>query len=214
MPVPARPKIYHIVHIDRLASIVADGCLWSDAVIVARQGSGTTIGMGHIKQRRLRLPVRCHEGSFVGEYVPFYFCPRSIMLYVIYRANDPELTYRGGQQPIIHLEADLHRVIEWADANGLRWAVSLSNAGASYAQFRGTIEQLEEVNWHAVASTDFRSADIREGKQAECLIEGSFPWQLVERIGVFSGAHVLPVTNAMRGAAHRPQLEIKPGWYY
>lgn len=66
MPVPARPKIYHIVHIDRLASIVADGCLWSDSVIAGRQGSGTTIGMGGIKERRLRLPVTCHDDTCVG----------------------------------------------------------------------------------------------------------------------------------------------------
>ena len=33
------------------------------------------------------------------------------MLYVIHCANHPELAYRGGQQPIIHLEADLHQHI-------------------------------------------------------------------------------------------------------
>jgi hypothetical protein len=31
MPVPDNPKIYHIVHVDKLASIAADGFLWSDA---------------------------------------------------------------------------------------------------------------------------------------------------------------------------------------
>ena len=31
MLVPTEPKIYHIVHVDRLASIIADGYLWSDA---------------------------------------------------------------------------------------------------------------------------------------------------------------------------------------
>ena len=35
-PPPAQPKIYHILHVDRLASIVADGCLWSDAEVVLR----------------------------------------------------------------------------------------------------------------------------------------------------------------------------------
>ena len=30
---PANAKIYHIVHADRLPSIVADGYLWLDAVI-------------------------------------------------------------------------------------------------------------------------------------------------------------------------------------
>lgn len=93
---PAQPKIYHIVHVDRLASIVADGCLWSDTEVVKRRQPGTTIGMGDIKARRLALPVECHPGDHVGEFVPFYFCPRSIMLYVIHCANHPELAYRGG----------------------------------------------------------------------------------------------------------------------
>ena len=53
MAVPAQPKVYHIVHVDRLASIVADGCLWCDAEIARRAPPGTTIGMSGIKQRRL-----------------------------------------------------------------------------------------------------------------------------------------------------------------
>lgn len=211
---PAQPKIYHIVHVDRLASIIADGCLWSDAVIVGRQGAGTTIGMSGIKARRLRLAVTCHRGTFVGEYVPFYFCPRSIMLNVIHCANHPELAYRGGQDPIVHLEADLHRVISWAMGAGRRWAFSLSNAGAVYTQFRSEVAKFDEINWPAVAATDFRSADIKEGKQAEFLVHESFPWEMVERIGVASQGVGNQVTNAMRGAAHRPPVEIKPAWYY
>ena len=108
MSPPTEPKIYHIVHVDRLASIVADGCLWSDAALQRRERPGTTIGMSTIKQRRLTNPVKCRPGLNVGDCVPFYFCPRSIMLYVIHMANSPELDYRGGQGPIVHLEADLH----------------------------------------------------------------------------------------------------------
>ncbi len=213
MPVPDKPKIYHIVHVDNLPSIVADGCLWSDAVMVQRQG-GTVIGMGSIKQRRLALPVTCHAKLTVGQCVPFYLCSRSIMLYVIYRANHSELAYRGGQEPIVHLEADLHTVTQWAAANGRRWAVSLSNAGAVYAQFRTGIDKLVEINWTAVAAQDFRSEDIKEGKQAEFLIEHAFPWHLVERIGVYSKAYLQAVSHAMLGAAHRPRIEVKKEWYY
>jgi hypothetical protein len=180
---PAAPKIYHIVHVDRLSSVIADGCLWCDAVMAKRNNPGTTIGMGSIKQRRLSLPVDCHPGDHVGDYVPFYFCPRSIMLYVIHRANHPELTYQGGQEPIIHLEADLHKVVAWAKTNHRRWAFSLSNAGATYAQFRSRVNQLHEVNWPAVSAVDFRAADVKEGKQAEFLVLDSFPWNRVERIG-------------------------------
>ena len=55
---PAQPKIDHIVHVDRLASIVSDGQLWSDSVVMRRSGGGTTIGMSGIKKRRLSLPVK------------------------------------------------------------------------------------------------------------------------------------------------------------
>lgn len=213
MPIPDQPKIYHIVHVDNLASICGDSCLWSDSVMVQRQ-SGTVIGMGSIKQRRLALPVSCHPQTFVGEYVPFYFCPRSIMLFVIHCANHPELAYRGGQQPIIHLEADLNQVVQWAEANGRRWAFSLSNAGAVYTQFRSELAQLDEINWDAVAARDFRSADVKEAKQAEFLVQQSFPWHLVERIGVHSQGIAQRVYAAMNGAGHRPSVEIRREWYY
>lgn len=213
MPIPDQPKIYHIVHVDNLASICGDGCLWSDSVMVQRQG-GTVIGMGSIKQRRLALPVSCHPQSFVGEYVPFYFCPRSIMLFVIHCANHPELAYRGGQQPIIHLQADLSQVVQWAEANGRRWAFSLSNAGAVYTQFRSELAQLDEINWDAVAARDFRPADVKEAKQAEFLVQQSFPWHLVERIGVHSQGIAQRVYAAMNGAGHRPSVEIRREWYY
>jgi hypothetical protein len=51
MPIPDQPKIYHIVHIDNLASIVGEGGLLPDSVMAQRQG-GAVIGMGSIKQRR------------------------------------------------------------------------------------------------------------------------------------------------------------------
>jgi len=213
-PPPDRPKIYHIVHVDRLASIVADDRLLCDATLFQRGRPGTIIGMAAIKQRRLVLPVGCHPGDRVGDYVPFYFCPRSIMLYLLYRANDPELTYRGGQGPIIHLEADLHRVIEWAAGHGRRWAVSLSNAGSFYAQFRSRLEELNQIEWEAVSATDFRAPQIKEGKQAEFLVHESFPWTLVERIGVLSPGIAQQAANAMQGAAHRPVIERRPDWYY
>src|SRR6185437_12766133 len=172
------------------------------------------IGMGSIKQRRLGLPVSGHNGLAVGDCVPFYFCSRSIMLYVIHCANHAALAYRGGQQPVVHLEADLQRVVAWAEANGRRWAFSLSNAGAYYAQFRTGLDRLDEINWDAVAATDFRPADVKEGKQAEFLVEESFPWSLVERIDIHSQGIAPRVANAMQGVAHRPRVEVRPAWYY
>lgn len=217
MPPPAAPKIYHIVHVDRLPSIIAEGGLLCDAEIVQRQAAGhamgTTIGMSDIKQRRLtRLSLTSHPGLFVGQCVPFYFCPRSIMLYLIHRANHEELTYRGGQGPIVHLEADLAGTVAWANGNARRWAFTLSNAGAFYFEDRANLAQLDEIKWDAVEARDWRGQ--KEGKQAEFLLEQSFPWDLISRIGVGSQQVYGQVRAAVQAAAHKPHVEIKPDWYY
>ena len=71
MTVPARPKLYHIAHVDRLPSIVADQCLWCDREVVRRAPLGTTIGMSDIKQQRLNeLRLASHPGLFVGIAFP------------------------------------------------------------------------------------------------------------------------------------------------
>ena len=213
MSAPADPKIYHIVHVDRLPPIIAAGGLLCDATIAEREPVGTTIGMNDIKWRRLsELRLNSHRGLYVGACVPFYFCPRSVMLYVISQANHPQLSYRGGQDPIVHLEADLRATVAWAEEQDLRWAFTLSNAGARYFEDRSDLGQLNEIDWDAVEATDWRGC--KEGKQAEFLIEQSFPWELVSRVGVRSQRVCYRTEAVLEAAAHRPPVEIRPAWYY
>ena len=75
---PENICIYHITDVANLTCILADGGLHSDAVMVKRNPE--IIGYDHIKKRRLKeIPVPCCEWRRVGEFVPFYFCPRSPM---------------------------------------------------------------------------------------------------------------------------------------
>ena len=145
--------------------------------------------------------------------MPFYFCPRSIMLFLINRANHPDLDYRGGQDPIVHLEADLLEVVKWADLQRKRWAFTLSNAGAVYTEFRRDLSQLGEVDWEAVVAEDFRSPQIKEGKQAEFLVE-FFPWHLIRRIGVINEVTKAHVLEILGRAAHRPTVAVRREWYF
>ena len=213
MAVPTEPKIYHMVHVDRLASILADGNLWCDTEINRRMPAGSTIGMNKIKQRRLtELTLTSHPDLHVGDCVPFYFCPRSVMLYVIHQANHPELTYRGGQGPIIHLEADLHEAVDWLDHRPLKWAFTLSTAGATYFEDRCDLVQWGDIDWDSVQATQW--SQCREKKQAEFLAEHRFPWELIQRVGVPSVAVYHQVATALQAATHKPRIEVKPDWYY
>jgi hypothetical protein len=113
---PSHPKIYPITHLRNLPQIVKEGMLLSDAKRIEQNLKCEIVGMSHIKQRRMNeIEVDCNPGTHVGDYVPFYFCPRSIMLYILHRGNHSDLNYKEGQRPIVHLQADLHAVVDWAN---------------------------------------------------------------------------------------------------
>ena len=210
--VPIQPKIYHIVHVDKLASIAMDGFLWSDAVMAERPNNGTVIGMDHIKQRRLeRLTLTSHPEIFVGQCVPFYFCPRSVMLNIISRGSS-DLGYSAGQGPIVHLVADLNQTVAWAQQNDIRWAFTLSSAATFHFEDRCDLGMLHEIDWNAVNARYW--ADVRDQKQAEFLIEQNFPWHLIEELAVLNQATGQLAGQAIAGSVHRPVVHIRPQWYY
>lgn len=218
---PVQPKIYHIVHVDRLPSIIASGGLLPDSVMRTYAQCApvsTNIGLSDIKNRRLRQPVPCHSNLCVGDCVPFYFCPRSVMLYMIHCQNHPELSHLGGQDPVVHLEADLKKTIEFADENRLRWAFTSSNAGSRYFDCWNSVQDLDKINWDAVQARWWsgRGAPetFKEGKQAEFLVERSFAWNLVERIGVNTQQVGTKVAAALNQATQKPQVLVTNSWYY
>lgn len=211
MQPPAHPKIYHIVHVDRLASIVRDGYLWCDKEVGERASGGTTIGMEKIKQQRKGKLLYSHPDLYVSDCVPFYFGTHSVMLYMIFKRNDPELSYRGGQGSIVYLEADLRQTVAWADERRQRWAFTTSNA-TSCTKFWRDLKDLGEINWEAVQAKQWR--ECKEDKQAEFLIERRFPWSLILRIGVRSKQMRSHVVDVVKAARRKPRVEIKPNWYY
>ncbi len=171
--------------------------------------------MRAIKRRRLeRLEVSCHPGTKVGDYVPFYFCPRSVMLYILHMGNHPELENTEGQGPIVHLQADLRVTAAWADHEGVRWAFTDRNAGARYTSFYNSLDELGKVDWEAVRATDSCDPVVKDGKQAEFLVHGSFPWSLVDRVGVLNRRAAGAVDAMLADVGHRPPVTVEPEWYY
>jgi len=211
--VPKHIKVYHIVHMDRLESILKDGCLYSDDIINDRENKGITIGMKKIKHRRLtQNKLNSYPDLFVGQCVPFYFCPRSVMLYLIYKGNHAEIDYQGGQERIIHLEADFYDGVQWAKQNNKRWVFTLSNAASCWFEDRNDLSNLNEVNWPVVSNRYWHAQC--ESKQAEFLVEHSFAWQLVTRIGVYSSAIQQEVQRVVERYAQKVKVDIKRDWYY
>lgn len=217
MKIPENPKIYYILHCDTLGSVIDSGGILCYAVIANDPPAGTAIGMMKIKRQRMRTPVVCHWGTKVGDYVPFYFCPRSVMLYRIHanqgKDNDPDLQYSGGQKEIVHLEADLHTVVSWAEADQRRWAFTAGNAAAKATRFYDDLNDLNAISWEVVLAPNW-SRNQRNTKQAEFLVYGFFSWYLVSRIGVMSDDVRQQVYETISSANHRPQVSVIPQWYF
>ena len=211
--VPERIKIYHIIHISKLPSILAENCLISDAEVHKLTPVGVTIGMEEIKRRRLKeLTLSSHPDLHVGECVPFYFCPRSVMLYMFHMGNHQDIKYRGGQEPILHLMADMRRTVKWAEQVGLRWAFTNSNAGSYYFDDYADLADLNKVDWESVNAIQWSGR--QDKKQAEFLIEDRFPWELIEGIGVYSLELADKVNQILANSKYKPPVKQKRDWYY
>jgi hypothetical protein len=179
--------------------------------MIEKQNIYRDIGMEHIKDRRLKIEVACNPGTMVGEYVPFYFCPRSVMLFVISRGHS-NVTYKGGQQEVIHLVSSIEIVTK--DKERL-WAFSDGNAGASYTDFYNDINEINDVlNWSAIKAHYWSDPPIQNAKQAEFLVHKLLKWEEIHDIGVYSKGVATRLGGILKSATHKPNILTRRNWYY
>ncbi|MET0657502.1 MAG: DUF4433 domain-containing protein [Steroidobacteraceae bacterium] len=202
---PNRVLIYHITDVANLPDILAAGGLHSDALVAARNPA--VIGYAHIKQRRLtELRVDCCDGRFVGEFVPFYFCPRSPMLYTINIGNtgrDP-----GCQKTIVHLVSTVAAAI----GQNRPWAISDGNAGAHHTTFAAVLTALDALDWGAIRAAQWKGRT--HAKSAEFLVADRFDWTAVHGIGCQNQKVAQHVQRLLNSHPHRPDVRVEQNWYY
>jgi hypothetical protein len=202
-----KTHLYHITDVSNLPSILAIGGLLSDCALtgVAHQ----IIGYTNIKQRRMtQYRVPCCGNRFVGEFVPFYFCPRSPMLYTVNLGNTGRS--RGCQTSIVHLVT----TVSIAANQGRAFAISDVNAGTGYATFRNDLASLDDpahLRWADIQTNQLQGK--MHSKQAEFLVADRFDWSAIVYVGCHNGTTVAQVIKLMpqQGGA---KVGVQPGWYY
>jgi hypothetical protein len=144
--------------------------------------------------------------------VPFYFANRSPMLYSIHTGS--VAGYDGGQKDIIYLVSSVEAV-----AKGQRpWCFTDGHAVEAVSRFFCDVGSLNEVDWEVIEHWSWKNTDAdpdrKRRKQAEFLVHQSFPWSLVEGIGVIDASTKAKVAAAMAQAKHQPTIAVQPKWYY
>lgn len=155
--------------------------------------------------KEIRVP--CRDNRFVGEFVPFYYCPRSPMLYVVNKGSTGRES--GCQKTILHLVSSMAAGI----AMGRPWAISDGNAGAAYPSFYGDFQTgMGAIDWKAVQATDWRT--VTNQKSVEFLVHKFFPWSGIESIGCYDSRVAKLVQSVLTLSEHRPHVRVQSGWYY
>jgi hypothetical protein len=204
--------IYHITHIDNLPKIIAAGGLWCDVERVKQQFECVGIAHQHIKERRAKRVVPRAAGGTLAQYVPFYFAPRSPMLYTIHCGN--VAGYAGGQREVLHLVSSMEQAVQL----GQPWTFTDGHAEMEFSTFYDDLAHLNEVNWEVMKSVYWNDTpslpDRKRQRQAEFLVHRSFPWHAFHEIGVYDRTTAARVAEVVKESKHAPAVSVRLIWYY
>lgn len=209
---PEPTLVYHFTHRRHLLSIVEHGLL-SDVDAAGSSRLEVEIGHTHIKERRRVRQVPVQPGGMVGDYVPFYFAPRSPMLFAIGAGN--VATYGAGTVDLVYLVSSVERLLE----HGCDLVFTDRNAVLATAAFRTNQADLDElVDWELMTEAIWRKTDRDpdrpERRSAECLAHRMVPWAAFLGVGTRTEAVATAVRQLLATVTADPFVRCRPGWYF
>jgi hypothetical protein len=207
---------FHFTHVDNLQSIIDAGALVCDGG--ARQGRlRTEVGDTAIKESRRRRVVPVGPGGTVADYVPFYFAPRSPMMYRIAcdcRDAVPG-RYQGGDQALVYLALKVGVVVD----SGVAWVVTDGNAAATITRFSTDVDKMSQlVDWPLMAATVWNNTvddqDRQRRRMAELLVHRELPLSLLHGLAVSSNEYARKVQETLSDSPLADRVVVRPDWYY
>ncbi|MGZ7882420.1 type II toxin-antitoxin system toxin DNA ADP-ribosyl transferase DarT [Acinetobacter soli] len=207
--------------IDNLSSIFDQ-----KALICKNQLQGKNIRYGNIahssiQDRRSQKTVPLPPHGTLHDYVPFYFAPRSPMLYTINQGNVDECSYR--QKDVIYLQTTVEKMVESEKV----YLFTDRNASLEYALFERNYNELNsKLNWDYFTAaptldgyckyfmTNSAYPERGEIRQAEFLIHESLTIEHIELIGVYDDDALKAVKTLLTAYNLCIPVSIKSDWYF
>jgi hypothetical protein len=157
-----------------------------------------------------RVPLA--PNGTLGDYVPFYFAPRSPMLYAI---NSGFVEgYDEGQAPVIYLISS----VEAVNATGRRWLFTEGHAEIAYTDYFNDLRHLNKIDWRVMKSKFWNDTDEdpdrKRKRQAEFLVHEFFPWEAVQHVAVYTEMMKRQVKDILGDGKHARTVRIERSWYY
>src|SRR5207249_2603415 len=146
-----------------------------------------------------------------ADYVPFYFAPRSPMLYVIYRGAVPR--YQRGQEEVLHLVSSTERIEE----QRLPFVFTDGHAVIKLSRFFDRLEDLEQIDWPLMEDQFWTDTDDdqdrRRRRQAEFLVHHFVPLTCLLGVGTMT-EEVARRVKEILGPSSTLRVKVRRKWYY
>lgn len=204
--------LYHITHIDNLPGILQQGCLYCHRHLTQLQRHPVNIAYQSIQDRRASTPVPCGPCGVLHDYVPFYFAPRSPMLYALHTGQ--VAGYTGGQTPIVHLVSSLARIHE----TGHSFVFTDGHATMALSRFFTGLDDLAEIDWPLMLQEYWNDTpqypDRKRRRQAEFLVYNQVSWAAILGIGVIDNRMQARVQSILSAHGIATAVGVRRNWYY
>ena len=177
--------LYHITNYKNFKNILRDGKILCKNKIDIAGTNYINIAYEGIQDRRSRKEVPLPPFGNLHDYVPFYFAPRSPMLYAIHKGNVDG--YIEGQESIIYLIVNMLNIL----ATGCRFVYTDGHPIVMISDFYNDIDQINTViDWDLMKSKYWSDIeednDRKRRRQAEFLIYQSVSIKLLDQIIVYN----------------------------
>lgn len=217
----AKTAIFHITAIDNLPSILEHGCLYATNT---RPCTHASIANEEIQQRRSSKVVSLSPHGVLHDYVPFYFAPRSPMLFVNHKGG---IGNARSQADIVHLITFAQSIA----AAELPFVFYDKHAVMATATPYNSIDDIGKIEWDLFFEPPLLGGyskfwqsqrnganpkwiERREIRQAEFLVHGSLDWQFIKGIATISESKAERVREILAKAGSAIKVLAKPEWYY
>lgn len=202
---------YRIVHINNLPLILRDGLVSKNQVNYNE--NYVNIGNPSIIDFRASTEVKLPDYKTIGEYVSFYFTPKSIMLFNIQTGYQSPLVPKRHPSEIMVLRCEIKKLITLP-----KWFFTNGQANTFITEHFNDITYLNQVDWAIIINCDFSKkgddTDKPRRYQAEFLVQNHVPLEYIDSIYVYNDEAKRTVDNIL--AQHKVQLlvEVDQNYYF
>lgn len=203
---------YRICHIDNVLHILQHGLCTkhhpnaSDKYI--------SIGNPDIINVRDETQVKIAGYGNIGDYVPFYFTPKSMMLFNVITGWRAPLVPKRNKQEIVVIRcliSELSKLERFFFTNGQANVTSIT-------EHYNDVRHLDKIDWEIIHNSDFRKeandTDKQRRYQAELLVYAHVPIEYIESINVYNEIAANIVKKELAKTPSLLPVNVIPSYYF